>query len=165
MRRPVRQPILVGFDPGSDSADRGSVATVANQSHTLVSAGSIPAPATIFRSSREVIEFVEKFTYKPNCQIRAWVDEERQLYSQRRLFIHMVVDVPDSTTEEHRMIPIAFTQSYDLNILMLEGPRYVFHMMKRFVEDWERHESQEWLAFDGVRLVAPHEEPKGILNA
>ena len=136
------------YDPS-----RGSVATVAAQSHKLVSAGSIPAPATIFRSYDEVVAFIEKFTYKPNCKIRAWVDGS---YLHPRLFINMVVTVPDSTTEDHNKTDIAFTQTYDLSYIMKDGPRYVFQMMERFVEDWERHESKEWLAFDGTRLVDPH---------
>jgi hypothetical protein len=116
----------------------------------------------VFRSYEDIREFVGRFSYKPNYKITSWIDTS---YIRPRLFLNMVVTVPDVVTPGHPDTQIAFTQTYGLDDLMLSGPQYAFHMMERFVEDWERHEAAEWLCFDGKKMHDPHVEPKGIRNA
>jgi hypothetical protein len=156
MRRPLRVPVTVDLLKESQ-LDPSQI--YLREEPAL--SGVAEIPKQIFRSHADVVEFVERFQYKPNCQIKAWIDG----VIHPRLVIHMIAKVPDSTTAEHRTVEIAFTQTYALDYIMLEGPRYVFKMMQRYVEDWEKHESLEWLAFDGARLVDPHPKPVGILNA
>ena len=115
------------------------------------------------RSVRDILEFIEQVSYKPNTKLSAW---EKTEIGRTIIVMNMVITVPDVTDKSnHRMTDIAYTQTWSVDHIMLGGVPLLMSYLREFFAQWELHERDEWFCVRGYKVNDPHKEPVGIRNA
>jgi len=103
-------------------------------------------------NAEEIISAVKRMTYKPGYELSVYPSVS-SFGGQIISFLMKSAELPDSNgSSEKTKISYVKEEPVRLFRSIEDLTRY----MSEFVALFERHESEEWLRFDGKRVVNPH---------
>lgn len=102
----------------------------------------------------EALKLIERITYKPEVKVSA--DRSVLMDILHISFSRLALDSENPENTERKFVSSFHSvRADDLEIMdQLE----LLARIRRFLLDFETHEMNEWLRFDGQRLVDPHPE-------